>query len=62
MIWGRGAAQRATSTWGVLLDNVWQSTFESHYDRVFVLDFIRERCGELRLRPRNEGVARRAAS
>jgi len=50
------------STWGVILDEVWQSTFESHYDRVFLLDFIRGRCGELRLRPRNEGAARRVAS
>jgi hypothetical protein len=42
------------STWGVVLDEVWQSDFESHYDRVFLLDFIRGRCGELRVRPRTK--------
>jgi hypothetical protein len=40
------------STWATVLDEVWQSTFDSRYDRVFLLDWVRERCGELRLRSR----------
>jgi hypothetical protein len=37
------------STWGVILNDVWESTFESCYNRVFIFDFARDRYGELRL-------------
>jgi hypothetical protein len=37
------------STWGHVLDEVWEGRFASRYDQVFLLDFARERCGELRI-------------
>jgi hypothetical protein len=37
------------ATWAAVLDDVWTEQYRSRFDRAFVLEFIRGKCGELKL-------------
>ena len=37
------------ATWAAVLEDVWTEQYRSHFDRAFLLEFVRGQCGELKL-------------